>query len=225
MKMNGMKSFLTSAAVAVPLLVVPTNAQAADPAPVMQQAPQVGESWGEKLEGFQMSLKPEKKKYALGEAVHLTVTCKNVDRESAQLWQDPEHTYKLEILRPDGALAPLTSAGEKEKKPSRFMVGSFWTTKPGSKNEAQLRFMNLYFDMTQVGEYQLRVLRSVPKRPENMKDVKDKEATLYSNVIKIRMEAPKAKDDATTTAVIQEDAEATDDATQDEAATDETAAP
>lgn len=50
--------------------------------------------------------------------------------------------------------------------------------------------MNRDFDMTQPGEYSLRVSRQVPRRPENMKDQKDGEATLFSNTVTIRIAAP-----------------------------------
>ena len=208
MKPNRVKFSYVS--VVVPLFVVPSMARAVDLTPVAQPAAKAGDEWGEKLEGFQMSLKTKKKRYTLGEAVNLSVVDKNVDRQLVWLVQRLKYTYKLEILRPDGTLAPLTPAGEENKKSDKSARAASGLSKPGDKNGEELRSMNLYFDMTQIGDYQLRVSRSVPKRPENMKDEKDKETTLVSNVIVIRIEAPKAKDDAT-----QEDAEATDDAPQD----------
>lgn len=174
---------------------------------------------GEKAEGFKFPLKSKAKKYLMGENVTLSLKFTNIDREDAAVSPLSSAEYKLEIVRPDGTLAPLTLVGVKTKDPViRFSGGSSGPQSPGTLSEAGL-YPNLYFDMTQIGEYQVRALKEVPSRADPSKKV-----TLVSNVLKLRIEAPKAKDAAmTTTATQDDDAEATDDTT--EAATDEAAAP
>jgi hypothetical protein len=201
----------------------------AEPADEQAQAAHAAEvqatEEGQEVEGFKLLVKMSKKKYAVGEPMTLDVTFKNVSRDRVHITtRGYDLTYKLEILRPDGTLAPLTPRGEVMRKGANMANGgSGREYKVGEKEEYEMQGATVYFDMTQIGDYQLRVSRSVPKRPENRKDAKDEEATLYSNIITVRIGAPKAKDDAMTTTETQEDAEATDDAPQDEAATDEAA--
>lgn len=157
---------------------------------------------GGKAEGFKLSLKAEKKEYVLGEQIDLKYVFKNLDRDlpsekglvaTPALQQSVVFgfAFRLEIRRPDGTLAPVTPRGERLKKVLRRMP-SFRTgpSSPGTKEEGSFRAVNLYFDMKQIGEYQLRVSRPVFKRPENMQHENDREATLFSNVVKIRIAAP-----------------------------------
>ena len=169
---------------------------------------------GEKAEGFKLSLKADAKNYEVNGLVRLSVKFTNIDREDAAVSGLGVTEYKLEVLRPDGTLAPLTYDGKKASRPS-MDGGDTGPGSPGMVSRAELTGANLYFDMTQLGHYYLRVLKAVPARTDPSKKV-----TLISNVITIRIEAPKSEDAAMTTAATQED---DDDATQ--AATDETAAP
>lgn len=84
------------------------------------ETPQEAAEEAGRAEGFKLSLKVEKKEYVLGEPVHLKVMFKNLDRDlhrkGLTIPVRSGFTFRLEILRPDGTLAPLTAEGEKRKK-------------------------------------------------------------------------------------------------------------
>ena len=147
------------------------------------------EEWGEEVEGFRLSLKSSKKTYARGELVELEGFLQNVGKEARWVSGYGFLTYKFEIIRPDGTMAPLTPAGERERKVSKkFLSLNGAPLQPGQKRKYGKYGMepaNAYFDMRQVGEYQVRASRQVLKRNGSG------EATIYSNVVKIRIEAAK----------------------------------
>ena len=146
---------------------------------------------GGEAAGFKLSIKPEKKKYEIGDPVSLNVTFKDVSRENVKIIDyGIDLTYALEVIRPDGTLAPLTEKGKHARKMShRYGSWGGGSRNPGDKQDI-LMAASAYFDMSQIGKYSLQVSREVP----SLKDPK-KMVTLYSNVVKITIAAPKAADD------------------------------
>jgi hypothetical protein len=141
---------------------------------------------GAVTEGFRLSINTRKNRYMLGEPIDLTVRFRNVNREDVVV-----HTegftlgYALEVIRPDGTQAPLTELGK------RMLAGARRRPRTGSATMTRHTRVDFemgttgIFDMTQIGEYRLRVSRKVPSIADPKKEV-----TIYSNMEKIRIEAP-----------------------------------
>jgi hypothetical protein len=182
------KAVVLCGVIAMPLYLVSGIGRTAEPSEAAPVAPASdSEEAGSDVEGFRMSLKASKAAYASGEAINLEVVFKNISRESVWLVDSSlAFAYKLEVLRPDGKIAPLTAEGQKTRE-SRGRRRSFsgGLVNPGSKHEFPYTGVQTVFEMSKPGEYQLRVSREVP----SIEDPK-KQVTLYSNVVKIRIEAP-----------------------------------
>ena len=163
---------------------------------------------GTKAEGFKLSLQTEATKYEINQSVALTVKFTNIDREGTAVTGLKPLEYKLEIQRPDGTLAPVTLDGEKAiHRAKMFVGGDTGPRSSGAYVEILLTRVDAYFDMRQIGQYQVRVLKEVPSRANPKKKV-----TFASNIVTFSIEMPKSEDDTMTTTATQ-------------AATDETAAP
>jgi hypothetical protein len=148
------------------------------PAPPDDGAP------GGKVEGFKLSLKVDKAKYSTGAPVSLTITFKNLERDGVETPIVHGAWYKLEVLRPDGTIASLTDAGKKAKESAGlFPDARGGPASPGVKIEEKYNLVHRDFDMTQTGEYSLRVSVQVPSV-----DDPEKKVTLHSNMIKIQID-------------------------------------
>lgn len=161
---------------------------------------------GKRTEGFNLFLKTDKSKYSIGELIDIELKFQNLERNQAGLTIGGKRWYKLEILRPNGSLAPLTKIGEAVSKDSE-MTPSFrgGPNSPGTTVGAHYRTAHLDFDLTQLGEYQLRVACQVPSIADPKKMV-----TIYSNVVKITFEAPKKAEKVEDEAVEETKSEATE---------------
>lgn len=192
-----MKAYRTVSACAMAVALLPFTAstvKAADPIQPSKAAAQtMKEAWGEEVEGFKLSLKPERKIYGVGEDINLDVVFKNVDRDGVDIWgRGIALTYKLEIVCPDASMAPLTPKGEEERKGAIESLGGHGGIMYlGQNHEFSLRSVNTSFAMTQIGEYQLRVSRLVPKRGFDGPSLSDptRNATLFSNTVTIHIES------------------------------------
>lgn len=161
---------------------------------------QEAKHWGQKVEGFRLSLRTDKEQYKLGEAIVSRIELKNMTSQDRLMGEYSGFglTYKLNVIRPDGSVATLTSKGEKTKKEKkdiqRRSLGSLTYLIPVGKSRAfSLDGTNTYFDMMQPGEYLLQVSRQLPslEEPENAK----KSVPIYSNVVKITIAAVQEDDE------------------------------
>lgn len=142
-------------------------------------------------DGLRLSITVPRSTYAPSDLVGLSVVLEKIGGSPIHLkGRSIPLVYRLNVLRPDGTTAPLSSKGEKAKS-SLFLTGgnygSTWTT--GTFLEFGMSASD-NFDMTQPGEYSLQVSREVP----SLKDPK-KMVTLSSNVVKITIAAPQADDE------------------------------
>jgi hypothetical protein len=148
------------------------------------------QSWqsagNQEVEGLSLSLKSEKRRYALNTPIGLFMTLENIGREDDAFFAIPP-TYKLEVLRADGDVAPFTGEGSRTQGVVMpLLIAKQRVAGPGDTKTSQ-HDPNYYFDMAQPGEYYVRASLAVPRR-----DDAKKSATVFSNVVRIRIEAPPA---------------------------------
>ncbi len=141
---------------------------------------------------FLLSIAADRRSYTPGDRIAFDATLEN---RGADLNFTYAPQYKIELMQADGALLPLTPQGEDAQGLVEPLFGATGARiLRGGGSETQHMDTARLYDIQKPGDYWLRVSREVSRRDANANDVSEDTKTLYSNVIKFTIEAPKAEE-------------------------------
>ncbi|HRT09470.1 MAG TPA: hypothetical protein P5233_13905 [Candidatus Paceibacterota bacterium] len=159
------------------------------------QGPETGlaSPLGPEVAGCRVELRVNKKEYAPGEDIALSIILHNVStNETGVSWRTDYGNYRFTIIDPTGRPVPLSANGLKRK--SRAPYSIFGTTLPPGRPFKNGIFLNGHYEMTNSGSYTVTVSQEVKPKGGGVGP-----AWVPSAPLTITISGPKTNDPAVAT--------------------------
>jgi len=118
---------------------------------------------GSILKNCSVTLEFDKRRYAAGSPVMLSVHVRNIGTSDLVVRRArPLNFSAIKVVGPDGAALRLTESGEQiELNAAGWSLSSFFVVRPGEDVEADLLKVNDLYDLSRPGEYHVVVAQRV----------------------------------------------------------------
>jgi hypothetical protein len=129
---------------------------------------EVKREWGQEIQGYSISISTSKNVFAPAEPISMTITLKNIGKES--LWLVRGNTflfYNVNVLLPDKKPAPQTLYGARRIGNASGIAGvASYYLKPGEETSTEIPLSRL-FDFSLAGTYEISVIRKIKIQKDN----------------------------------------------------------